>query len=283
MNKSVKRMYKVKELLPSVYGISSGLVMSYLIVGKTGAMLIDTAYGFEDISQVVKEITSLPITVVNSHGHIDHSGGNFYFDVPTHIHEADVDVYKIHNMPEGHREMEKTIRVFHRIFFWRNLLSKDPTANDKKRMNFQNFCFVKDGDTFELGELSAEIIEIPGHTTGSIAVFFPEVKLVIASDGANAGTFLFLPESTNLSTYVASLHKLEKLDFTNILTGHTQKLCDRTDLISWLNVAEHPDMNTAKVEKEIYFAPGVKQMRVWAIGDEKHKGPSLVIDPKKMD
>lgn len=68
MDRSVKRMYRIKELLPSVYGISSSVVMAYLVVGKTGAMLIDTAYGFGGLDQAVREVTSLPVMTRRSSG-----------------------------------------------------------------------------------------------------------------------------------------------------------------------------------------------------------------------
>lgn len=283
MDKSVKKMYKVKELLPGVFGISSTAVASYLVVGKTSAMVIDTAYGFEDLSQVVRELTALPVTVVNSHGHIDHSGGNFYFDSPACIHEADVEVYRHHNSPEMHRIMEKTLKIFQIIAFWRNVVPKDPERNDENRMNFNNFRFVKEGDTFDLGGLTAQIVEIPGHTQGSIAVLFPEKRLIFTSDGACSATWLFLPESTNRSAYVSSLHKLEALEFDHILTGHSMELFSKQTLKDWINVAEHPDLATGKPQKGNAFAPGVTPICYWAEGDTKHNGPHILIDPKKLN
>ena len=282
MEKQIRKMYSTKELMPGLFSISSCAVKCFLVVGKTGAMLVDTSYGFEDISQVVRSITSLPVTVVNSHGHVDHSGGNFFFDTPTYIHEADVPVYQLHNTPWMHRYMEKTLAVFQKIVFWRNILPKDPERNDEKRASFSNFRYMKEGDSFDLGGITARIIEIPGHTTGSIAVYLPEKRLVITSDGANTGTWLLLPESANLSTYLQSLRKLEKLDVDYILTGHVNTLFPKSALQEWIKVAEYPDVANAKEEKGGDFAPGVKPIRVWAVGDTKKKGPSILIDPEKL-
>ena len=283
MDKAARKMYKIKELADGVYGIDSTAVMSWLIVGKTSAMLIDTAYGFEDLRQVIRHITDLPVTVVNSHGHIDHSGGNFYFDTPICIHEADVEVYRRHNQPAFHRYMEKTLKIFQIIAFWRHVVPKDPERNDEKRASFNNWRFVKEGDRFDLGSLTAQIIEIPGHTQGSIAVHFPEKRLIVTTDGACSATWLFLPESTKLSTYIESLKKLEKLDYDSILTGHSDKFFTRGDLRKWLHVAEHPDLKNGRLGKERDYAPGVKPITCWATDDPRHKGPTVVLDPKKMD
>ena len=282
MDKALKKTYKVKQLMDGVYGITSSAVACYLIVGKEKACVVDTAYGFADLKAMVREITDLPLVVFNSHGHIDHTGGNFYFDTPVCIHEKDVEVYKRHNEPSFHRYMEKSLKVFNRIFFWRILVPKHPEETDEGRMNFNNWHFVKDGDRFDLGDLTAEVIEIPGHTKGSIAIWFKEKKLIITSDGANAATWLFLPESTDLPTYIESLHKLERYDFEQILTGHSLNLFTRKDLEDWIKVAEDPGLSHAKKEKGGDFAPGVLPLRVWAKDDVKHKGPSIVIDPERI-
>ncbi len=134
---------------------------------------------------------------------------------------------------------------------------------------------------FDLGGLSAQIIEIPGHTQGSTAVYFKEKKLLITSDGANPATWLYLPESTDLAEYGRSLHKLEEYDFEWILTGHSLKLFGRKDLENWIHVAEHPGFAHAKQQKGGDFAPDVRPLQVWAKDDPKHKGPSVVIDPAK--
>ena len=51
----------------------------YLVTGKEQALLIDTANGQENLMEIVGELTELPVTVVNTHGHIDHIFGNVFF------------------------------------------------------------------------------------------------------------------------------------------------------------------------------------------------------------
>jgi len=54
--------------------------ISYLILGKNKALLFDTGIGVDSISLVVKQLTKLPIIVINSHSHYDHIGGNYEFN-----------------------------------------------------------------------------------------------------------------------------------------------------------------------------------------------------------
>ena len=48
----------------------------YLLEGENAAMLIDTGYGQGDLRAYVERLTEKPVTVVNTHFHIDHYGGN---------------------------------------------------------------------------------------------------------------------------------------------------------------------------------------------------------------
>ena len=71
-------------------------VYMYLLTGKRGAALIDTGFGMIDIREVVSTLTKLPVFVINTHGHFDHTGGNPLFD-EIHIHPADMEVYRAHS------------------------------------------------------------------------------------------------------------------------------------------------------------------------------------------
>jgi len=51
----------------------------FLVIGDQRALLIDSGVEIGDLNACVKEITSLPITVMNTYGHCDHSGGDFQF------------------------------------------------------------------------------------------------------------------------------------------------------------------------------------------------------------
>ena len=77
-------------------------VYCYLLVGNQKALLIDTAYGFTDIAGAVRELTSRPLTVVNTHGHFDHVTGNYRFGRAC-LHEKDMELYE-RNTNQAHLE-----------------------------------------------------------------------------------------------------------------------------------------------------------------------------------
>ncbi len=52
---------------------------SYLLIGKTYALLIDTGLGIGNIKKEVDLLTDLPVKVVTTHVHWDHIGGHSLF------------------------------------------------------------------------------------------------------------------------------------------------------------------------------------------------------------
>ncbi len=76
--------FKVYQVDQDVFAIAEPYnfqeVISYLILGDEKALLFDTGMGMQSIKSVVRELTSLPVIVMNSHTHYDHIGGNYEFD-----------------------------------------------------------------------------------------------------------------------------------------------------------------------------------------------------------
>src|SRR5215831_5560577 len=75
--------FEVYRIRPGVFAIYEPHqyeeVISYLIVGNRRALLFDTGMGIGDISRLAAQLTSLPVSVLNSHTHNDHVGDNWRF------------------------------------------------------------------------------------------------------------------------------------------------------------------------------------------------------------
>jgi len=75
--------FEIYRIRPGVFAIYEPRqfeeVISYLILGAKRALLFDTGLGVGRISAVVARLTPLPVTVINSHTHFDHVGGNAEF------------------------------------------------------------------------------------------------------------------------------------------------------------------------------------------------------------
>lgn len=79
--KTSRPWFKVYDVGHDTYAIDEPYnweeTIAYLILGKNKALLFDTGMGMDSISLVVKELTKLPVCVLNSHTHQDHIGGNY--------------------------------------------------------------------------------------------------------------------------------------------------------------------------------------------------------------
>ena len=81
---------------------------------------------------------------------------------------------------------------------------------------------VKDGDVLPCGGLSLKILEVPGHSSCSIAVYLPEEKALFASDagGIPFGDTVFTAANSNFDLYQQSLEKMARLDVEIHLAEH---------------------------------------------------------------
>jgi hydroxyacylglutathione hydrolase len=69
----------VSKLKPGIWSLYDGEVRCFLFTGTKRALLLDTGFGEIRIDEAVKELTGLPLYVVNSHTHPDHTGGDKFF------------------------------------------------------------------------------------------------------------------------------------------------------------------------------------------------------------
>ena len=79
---------------------------------------------------------------------------------------------------------------------------------------------VRDGDTLDLGELTLQFVEAPGHTYGSLAVFVRETRALFAGDTVmGSGTSVINPGEGEIGLYLQTLEKFLRLDPAVIFPG----------------------------------------------------------------
>ena len=225
----LEQIYTIRELEPGLLRIGNSGVFMDLIVGAHHALLFDTGYGFGDLRALVEKLTDKPLYVVNSHGHVDHACGNAQFG-GAYIHPADMELCRVHNGREMRLAELETAQV-PMDFALEAYLAQGPGE-------LMPLC---QGQRFELGGLTLEVLELPGHTAGSIGLWCREKRLLWVGDAINAFLWLFLPESCALDTYVSTLHKAAALPFTHMLQSHTPEPVPKRRLWDYLDLAEHMD------------------------------------------
>lgn len=249
-------------------------VLVTLIIGKEKAMLVDTAYGIGNLKGLVKSITDKELIVVATHGHMDHTGGNYTFD-KVYIHKDDVALCTKHNsLAWRKRNINNATNL--------NLLSDDFDVDTYLTKDQGNLVLLEENQTFDLGGITTTIIPMPGHTTGSIGILLNEDRILITSDAACPFVWLFLEESTTVSTYVKMLEHVLTLPYDYILLGHGKgELINGKRMIDFYNIA-----NTIDLEKsvQVYFN-NFDHLTSYCFTHHKmydQSGCGIVFDPNKM-
>lgn len=171
----------------------------YLVCGEKSAALIDTLNGLEDLQTIVKGLTDLPLIVINTHGHCDHIGGNIFFD-RAYIHPADEALAQEH-----FTFMQESMDAF----------GRKPCP----------FVYMQEGQVFDLGGLTLEVIALSGHTAGSVGLLCREKRMLFTGDGMNPHIWMQLEESLPLEALHKTLTDVRQTyekDFDYILFGHAR-------------------------------------------------------------
>ena len=200
--------YQVEPLFPGLTRIwDVARTAMYLVEGADRTVLIDTGVGLKGLKELVDGLTDKPLTILLTHGHVDHAmGAGLFPGVPAHIGLADEMIYAEHSV----------LGVRRGYVMGAAMQGGDPAviasvADDDfaAPVSFSEFLPLMPGDRFELGGVSLEIMTGRGHTPGSVTVLIPEWRLLLLGDACNAFTYLFAPECPTVPVYKETLLKLK--------------------------------------------------------------------------
>lgn len=165
-------MITTRLLMDGLYALEEERVRQFLVVGRERALLFDAGFADSGVLEAVRTLTKAPVDVVMTHGDRDHSGGLGAFD-SCRMHPAD----------------------------WEMVADKDVLLMP-----------LGEGDICRCGGYRFEVLEIPGHTPGSVAFYDHEKKLLIVGDTVqqHGEIYMFGPKR-NLRQYISTLRKLKLL------------------------------------------------------------------------
>ncbi len=146
-------------------------VRFFLLTGEKDALLIDSGMEIHNAKEIAEELTDLPIKLLITHADRDHTGSNHEFD-SFYMHPSEASNY----------------------------------YNSQKQKG--EFIPVEDGDVLDLGNRPLEIISIPGHTPGSIAVLDVNHRALISGDPIQDGSIFMFGVQREMHAYLKSLKKL---------------------------------------------------------------------------
>jgi glyoxylase-like metal-dependent hydrolase (beta-lactamase superfamily II) len=229
--KTKRNWFKVYFVGDDVYAIAEPYnyqeVISWLIIGRDRALLFDTGMGMDSISFLVKELTTLPIIVLNSHTHYDHIGGNHEFANVFAMNTA----FTKKNAANGYAHNMVEQEVAPDAFCLKHLPEMD-TAHYYIR-SFSISTSISDGDTVDLGRRAIKIIAAPGHTPDGIALLDEKSGYLWTGDNFYEGPVFLFSEGTDLAAYEKSMEKLALIapKLQHVFPSHNTPVADPRELI----------------------------------------------------
>lgn len=157
-------MIKVKQFVFSDFGVNTYVVADE---ATKQCAIIDPAMSdpaeSERIDKYIKESGLTVTQIINTHLHLDHCFGM------AHVKDRYGAAVKAHadDAPLGRKMAEQLRRFGIRT-------SGDPAVTIDATLS--------DGDTVHIGQSTLQVIHVPGHSPGSIALYNAETKLLFSGD-----------------------------------------------------------------------------------------------------
>ncbi len=169
----------------NTWRIQEDMVRCFLLAGTKEALLIDSGFHVPNMKEIAESLTNLPVKLLNTHADRDHIGGNNAFGT-----------------------------------FYMSMAEASNYYHGENRLG--TIVPVEHGDKLDLGDRQLEIIGLPGHTPGSIAVLDVKNRVLISGDPIQDGNIFMFGVQRELHAYVLSLKRLEayKDRFDTIYPAH---------------------------------------------------------------
>ena len=176
---------EIIKISEDTWRIEDNDVRFFLLAGKKKALLIDSGMQIHNAKEIAQQLVSLPIELLNTHADPDHIGSNAEFEA-FYMHPAEASNY--YNTQKGTGK----------------------------------FIPIENGDIIDLGDRKLEIITIPGHTPGSVALLDIENRVLYSGDTVQDGTIFMFGVQREFHAYIQSLNKLETMKdrFDTIYPSH---------------------------------------------------------------
>ena len=237
----------ILEIAPDTYLISEyHLVNLFLVVGRERALLIDTGAGIGPLRADIAALTSLPLTVVATHGDPDHVGGAGLFP-QVYLHPADWEYSRRYPLNNAMRAWFAKSRAPVR---YPGHVDEIAALVPQQELPEPRYLPLAEGQVFDLGGRHLEVLHTPGHSPGSVSLLDRENRLLFTGDMVNLSMAL---TGHDFTQYTASLKKMwaRESEFDWICIGHEiPAKRDKAAILQYISMTERLTSGEAVAKPE---------------------------------
>lgn len=217
-----------------------------LLIGDRHALLIDTGCGVGNPRRVVELLTGHPVTVINTHAHLDHLGGNSQF--------GDIMMF---DHPRSRRISRDGVPQ--ETLFWELLNEKVvtppwPRGFDRQKAALPPFevsRWLKHLDVLEIGGIRLKVLHTPGEAPDHICLLDETHRILFCGDILLEGAVWSHLDGSDVVALIASYELLMRHydEFDCLMPCHNRP-CLSKDLLP-VALAGHVLSGNARPENGI--------------------------------
>ncbi|TBU85230.1 MBL fold metallo-hydrolase [Phytopseudomonas dryadis] len=183
--------------------------------GRDRDLLFDSGMGVVSLKQMLPWLRLKPLLAVASHAHFDHIGCHHEFtDRACHRAEA-----AILARPDGRETLADRFAV---IDMFERLPPGGYRQADYRVPAAPATHLLEAGDVIDLGDRHFEVLHVPGHSPGSIALWEARSGILLSGDAVYDGPLVDDAHHSHLPDYLDTLHRLREMPANVVHGGHFQ-------------------------------------------------------------
>jgi glyoxylase-like metal-dependent hydrolase (beta-lactamase superfamily II) len=227
--------FQVTQLAPDLFRITEPRchrwvrANSFLILGRERDILVDSGMGIAALRPVVDRLSSRPRLLFTTHAHVDHVGSHPEFaDCEILVHPAEADELARPGQ-QGLRFPKRSaeeISELRRSGIERSdfMLEAVPFAGYDlmayRRAPVKPTRLVSEGDIVETGDREFEVLHLPGHSPGSVALWERSSRSLFSGDAIYDGVIVDNLPGSDVEVYRTTMKRLAELPVGQVFGGH---------------------------------------------------------------
>jgi glyoxylase-like metal-dependent hydrolase (beta-lactamase superfamily II) len=201
----------------------------FLIQGGDVDVLFDSGMGVAALRPLIATLSSKPLILVTSHTHIDHVGSHPEFtDAEILVHPLEADLLRqpgsrglrFPPRPPAQIEALRKAGIELSEFMTDSVPYEGYDVDAYGRAAVEPARLVDEGDIVETGQRRFEVLHLPGHSPGSIALWEPNAGLLLSGDVIYDGVIVDTAPGSDVADYRRTMARLIRLPVRMVLGGH---------------------------------------------------------------